>query len=87
MEVAEMPQNEGAPGETNKGGREASFKTVGVTGRQKEKSFTGGGHEPEGPEAIAYLPEGFRRVAEDVQHAICSLRGGGFQRLRLMPPT
>ena len=41
-----------------------------------------GRHEPEGPEAIAYLPEGFRRVTEDVQHAVCSLRGGGLKTLR-----
>ena len=29
-------------------------------------SFNGGRHEPEGPEAIAYLPEGFRRVTEKI---------------------
>ena len=81
-----MTKSCGAPGEKIQRATEGVFKTPRVTG-EKVSSVLIGGHEPEGPEAIAYLPEGFRRVTEDIQHAVCSLRGGGFQRLRLMPPT
>ena len=38
-----MVQNAGAPGEKIQGTGEADFKTVGVTGRQKEKSGRWGG--------------------------------------------
>ena len=40
--------------------RKPSFREKGLA------HFTGGRHEPEGPEAIAYLPEGFRRVTENI---------------------
>ena len=79
-----MVYNAGAPGEKSQRATEVVFKTVGVT-ENKVSSVLVGGHEPEGPETKRF--KSLTTETEDIQHAVCSLRGGGFQRLRLMPPT
>ncbi len=63
---------------------EVVFKTARVT-EKKVLSEIIGGHEPEGPETKRF--KSLTTETEEIQHAVCSLRGGGFQRLRLMPPT
>ena len=60
-----MTKSCGAPGAKIQRATEGVFKTVEVTGEKVSLSLSGR-HEPEGPEAIAYLPEGFRRVTEDI---------------------
>ena len=74
-----MVYNAGAPGEKSQRATEVVFKTVGVT----EKKFWSeviGGHEPEGPETKRF--KSLMTETEEIQHAVCSLRGGGLKTLR-----
>ena len=79
-----MVYNAGVPGKTFQLATEVVLKTVRVT-EKKVSSVLIGGHELEGPETKRF--KSLTTETEVVQHAVCSLRGGGFQRLRLMPPT
>ena len=79
-----MVYNARAPGGKIQVATEVVFKTAPAT-EKKVSSVLSGRHEPEGPETKRF--KSLTTETENIQHAVCSLWGGGFQRLRLMPPT